>query len=145
MRISSIRKFAIVALATAAGLWALPAWAHTVQICCKNVGSNTTFYAGSYHSQFEGPSPIGGIIIDGVTYPFTGWILPSELPADVQCFTAPDDPPGVAHYQTFTGSFAAGTHSVSFTETSGVEDLWSGAFPVDLTFVVCGRRLRWHM
>lgn len=129
-------------LATLAGVvvWTMlaptDASAHTVQICWKDVGPVTTFYAGTYHSPSEGPSPIGGIIIDGFEYPFSGWIYPSALPAGVQCagpltgFYFP--PPSVVHYQTFTSAFSAGAHTVSFTATNVVQSPW-GTFPL-LTF-----------
>jgi cysteine-rich repeat protein len=120
--------FAAIIMAPAA------ASAHTVKICWKDVGPVTTFYAGTYHSPFEGPSPIGGIIIDGFEYPFSGWIYPAALPAGVQC-AAPiggGTPPAVAHYQTFTSSFPPGSHTVSFTATNVVQSPWS-AFPT-LTF-----------
>jgi chitinase len=108
--------------------------AHTVRICWKDVGPVTTFYAGTYHSPSEGPSPIGGIIIDGFEYPFSGWIVPASLPADVQCAvpTTGGTAPAVVHYQTFTSSFPGGPHSVSFTSTNVVQSPW-GIFPA-LTF-----------
>jgi cysteine-rich repeat protein len=108
--------------------------AHTVRICWRDVGPVTTFYAGTYHSPFEGPSPIGGIIVDGFEYPFSGWIYPASLPADVQCAvpTSGGTAPAVVHYQTFTSSFQPGAHTVSFTTTNVVQSPW-GPFPL-LTF-----------
>lgn len=121
-------------IAVVAGL-ILPAAAsaHTVKICWQDVGPVTTFYAGTYHSPTEGPSPIGGIIIDGFEYPFSGWIYPAALPPGIQCVdsTAPNEP-AVVHYQTFTSSFAGGQHTVSFTATNVVQAPW-GPFPL-LTF-----------
>jgi chitinase len=107
--------------------------AHTVRICWQDVGGVTTFYAGTYHSPFEGPSPVGGIIIDGFQYPFSGWIYPASLPAGVQCaVSSSPNPPAVVHYQTFTSSFQPGAHTVSFTSTNVVQSPW-GPFP-SLTF-----------
>ena len=124
-------------MAVVAGLlFPAAASAHTTKICWQDVGPVTTFYAGSYHSPAEGPSPIGGIIIDGFEYPFSGWILPAALPAGIQCADAATNvngtPPAVVHYQTFTSSFAGGAHTVSFTATNVVQSPW-GAFPL-LTF-----------
>jgi len=110
--------------------------AHTVQICWKDVGAVRTFYAGTYHSPSEGPSPVGGIILDGFEYPFSGWIYPAALPSGIQCAAASTSPngvpPAVVHYQTFTSSFPGGSHTVSFTATNVVQAPW-GAFP-PLTF-----------
>ena len=63
---SGIKRF-FALLAAAAVLAPAAASAHTVQICWRDQGGVTTFYAGTYHSQLEGPSPIGGIIVDGFT------------------------------------------------------------------------------
>ena len=66
--------------------------AHTVRICWEDVGSVTMFYAGTYHSPFEAPSPVGGIIVGGFEFPFSGWIYPAALPPTAQC--ASFIPPG---------------------------------------------------
>jgi len=120
----------------AAILFPAVASAHTVRICWQDVGPVTTFYAGTYHSPFEGPSPVGGIIVDGFEYPFSGWIYPAALPAGAQCATfippGSGTPPAVVHYQTFTSSFQPGSHTISFTSTNAVQAPW-GAFP-PLTF-----------
>lgn len=116
--------------------------AHTVQICWEDDGAVTKFYAGSYHQTSEGPSPIGGIIVDGFEYPFSGWILKNALPATAHCRTSNSpayqvpgdpDPDGVAqasviHYQTFTSVFPGGPHTVSFTSTNVVQTP-IGTFP----------------
>lgn len=110
-----------------------PANAHTTKICWQDVGAVTTFYAGSYHSPAEGPSPIGGIIVDGFVYPFSGWIYPAALPAGAKCAVSSSGTgPAVVHYQTFTSSFAGGAHTISFTSTNVVQAPW-GPFPL-LTF-----------
>ncbi len=120
--------------------------AHTIQICWQDNGGVTTFYAGTYHSPTEGPSPYGGIIVDGFDYPFSGYILPGALPANASCYTQinytsggnqgynPDGfaNPGVNHFQTFTSSFPPGAHTIDFTTTSAIQYPW-GPFP-DLTF-----------
>ncbi|MGH8248579.1 MAG: hypothetical protein ACREUU_19350, partial [Gammaproteobacteria bacterium] len=105
--------------------------AHTVQICWKDAGAVTTFYAGTYHSPFEAPSPVGGIILDGFEYPFSGWIYPAALPGDAHCWSAPGwgpagNPDGVpsssvVHFQTFTSGFQSGSHTISFTATNVVQ------------------------
>lgn len=121
-------------LGAATLLFSVNANAHTVQICWEDVGSVTTFYAGSYHSPYEAPSPVGGIIIDGFEYPFSGWILPAALPATAHCWSAsygaiagnPDGVPNTAvvHYQTFTSGFEYASHSISFTATNQVQSPW---------------------
>lgn len=116
-----------------------PAQAHTIQICWKDVGGVTTFYAGTYHYPTEAPSPVGGIIIDGFEFPFSGWIYPSALPVDAHCWSEPTyssyyspdvsalgNPdgtphPGVVHYQTFTSGFESALHTISFTATNVVQ------------------------
>ncbi|MDO8413144.1 MAG: PKD domain-containing protein [Gallionellaceae bacterium] len=132
----SVCSLLAAVLGVAAMMVSVGASAHTVKICWKDVGPVTTFYAGTYHSPTEGPSPIGGIILDGFTYPFSGWVYPAALPAGIQCAaasTSPNgNPPAVIHYQTFTSSFAGGAHTVSFTATNVVQAPW-GAFPT-LTF-----------
>ncbi len=105
-----------------AGTLMVPATAsaHTTRICVVDNGAVTTFYAGSYHSPSEGPSPVGQIIIDGFGYPFSGWIYPAALPAGAVCsYSTGSIGPAVVHYQTFTSSFAGGSHTISF-DTSTV-------------------------
>ncbi|HEX8721669.1 MAG TPA: PKD domain-containing protein [Pyrinomonadaceae bacterium] len=116
---------ALVAIMLIAGQ---SAQAHTVEICWQDVGAVTTFYAGTYHSPFEGPSPVGGIIVDGFEYPFSGWIYPAALPAGVHCVRPDPSAPAVVHYQTFTSSFPGGAHTVSFTATNAVQSPWT-SFP----------------
>lgn len=123
-------------------LFSVAASAHTVQICWRDNGGVTTFYAGTYHSANEAPSPVGSIIIDGFDYPFTGFILPGALPADAHCWATPSygggvpgNPDGVVksgvrHFQTFTGSFASALHTFSFTTSTAVEYPYPGeSFP----------------
>jgi len=132
-----------MAMVAAAIMLSGVARAHTIQICWKDVGGVTTFYAGTYHSPYEAPSPIGGIIIDGFTYPFSGWISKAALPANAKCFSPTNsyygynapagNPDGVAHpnvvhYQTFTSAFPPGSHTVSFT-ASNVVQAPSGTYP----------------
>lgn len=130
-----------ILLGTAALLVSLATNAHTIQICWKDVGTVTTFYAGSYHSPAEGPSPVGQIIIDGFGYPFSGWIPPANLPADAHCWSAPSysgapsgNPdgvpnPGVVHFQTFTSAFPAGLHTLSFDNTTAIQSPWEAFLP----------------
>ena len=117
----SLAMRCLVALAGAGALLAPTiASAHTVQICWRDAGGVTTFYAGTYHHPSEGPSPLGGIIVVGFTYPFSGWIYPNALPANAQCWSAPGwgpagNPQGVpsgsvVHFQTFTSAFPFARH-----------------------------------
>jgi cysteine-rich repeat protein len=124
------RKLALTVVALAAFMMiaAQSAEAHTTTICWKDVGPVTTFYAGSYHSPFEGPSPVGKIIVDGFGYPFSGWIYAAALPAGVQCVQPDPFAPAVVHYQTFTSSFPAGSHTISFDTTTVIQSPWTN-FP----------------
>jgi cysteine-rich repeat protein len=132
----SRRILACIAVLVAAVILApSEASAHTTQICVKDVGPVTTFYAGSYHSPSEGPSPVGQIIIDGFGYPFSGFILPGALPAGVTCAQAtnitPSSPaPAVVHYQTFTSSFAGGPHTITFDNSTAVQAPWGNFLPM---------------
>lgn len=120
-----------VAALSLLGLWlgAGSAAAHTVEICWKDSGGVTTFYAGSYHDPSEAPSPVGDIIVDGFNYPFSGYVLAAALPADVQCYTCPDGGfSPVVHYQTFTSGFALASHTISFDTSTVVQSPWC-AFP----------------
>ena len=115
------------------------AQAHTVEVCWRDDNGVTTFYAGSYHSPYEAPSPVGSIILDGFAFPFSGWIFPDALPGDVECFkctaSTPGSygtPPAVVHYQTFTSAFEAGSHSISFDSSTVVQSPWC-QFP-DVSF-----------
>ena len=136
------RIFAFLGLLIALGVPAT-ASAHTVQICFEDVGGVTTFYAGTYHSENEAPSPTGGIIIDGFVYPFTGYVYPSQLPATAGCWSNPGyrygaggtagNPdgvphPGVRHFQTFTAAFPYALHTISFTQTNAIVWPWRGTW-----------------
>ena len=123
---------ACLAMLAAAIVLSGTALAHTVQICWRDVGGVTTFYAGTYHNV---SSPTGGIIVDGFLYPFSGVIPKAALPADAHCYSAktfnpvPGDPDGVAVdgvevFQTFTGAFPQGLHTIDFTPYSQVEYPW---------------------
>ena len=119
--------------------------AHTVQICWKDVGGVTTFYAGTYHGV---SSPTGSIIIDGFAYPFSGVIAKAALPADAHCYNTSYRAPGpgagadgvplsgVVVYQTFTLAIAPGPHTITFSQDSVVEWPWE-SFPA-LTFGSAG-------
>ena len=105
--------------------------AHTVRICVKDDGAVTTFYAGTYHSPSEGPSPVGKIIIDGFGYPFSGYIFPAALPAGVTCeISTSGAGPAVVHYQTFTSGFAGGAHTITFDTTTVVQSPWGPFAPM---------------
>jgi len=109
----------VLPLAGLAGLLvAAPAFAHTTQICWKDVNGVTTFYAGTYHG---GTTPTGKIIIDGFGYPFSGSIPKASLPAGVSCWTCPNGGPAVVRYQTFTSAFLPASHSISFDATTVIQ------------------------
>jgi len=122
----NIRTLLIVFMGAMALMLSAVTKAHTTQICWKDVGSVTTFYAGTYHSGF----PVqGSIIIDSFEYPFSNIIPVGSLPSDAHCYSSsygggvPGDPdgvpgPGVRVYSTFTGSFPGGFHTIGFTTTS---------------------------
>jgi cysteine-rich repeat protein len=77
---------------------------------------------GTYHSPDDGPSPIGGLVVDGVQYDFTSWIYPFALPSLVTCFACSDTGPPV-HYQVVRvfGNLGGVTHSITVTDTSNVQ------------------------
>lgn len=106
--------------------------AHTVQVCWQDVGAVTTFYAGTYHT-VNPSNPIGNIIIDGFSYPFSGAIARTDLPVNAHCWAAPNYPgapsgnpdgvanPNVRWFQTFTLAIEAGTHTLDFSQSTAVE------------------------
>jgi cysteine-rich repeat protein len=97
--------------------------AHTVQLCWKDDGAVTTFYAGTYHGPSEGPSPVGQIIIDGFGYPFTGYVL--SLPPDIDgCNSCDPGYPEVVHWQTFTSGFSNASHTISFDSSTVIQSPW---------------------
>ena len=130
MKLTRSLLFSIAGMLAAFVMTPSTASAHTVRLCWQDVGPVTTFYGGTYHSPHEAPSPVGQIIIDDFGYPFTGYILAAQLPAAAQCVsTLGTGAPAVVHYQTFTSSFAAGLHIVSFDATTAVQTPWQGGFP----------------
>ena len=100
--------------------------AHTVQIALR-VESNcdVTWFAGTYHGD---PGLFGSIIIDGTSYAFAGSL--AALPSDVDGSVSATGAPPPVKWQTVTVSgLAAGTHSVSTTATSSIEDPWPSFAP----------------
>lgn len=97
------------------------AFGHTTQICMQcNPDGSSTFYAGTYHG--SALSPIGGIIVDGNTTGFTGFVM--SLPSGVTNCTnlCPGFPP-IDHWQTVTVTgLSNGSHTLTTTATTGVED-----------------------
>jgi cysteine-rich repeat protein len=134
---SGIRRvFSMLGLIVALAV-PVTASAHTVEICWQDSGGVTTFYAGTYHGPNEAPSPVGGIIVDGFTFPFSGWIYPSALPSTASCASFDpnqqnfgSNPPAVQHYQTFTSGFAQAAHTVSFTSSNVVQAPWGTWLPI---------------
>ena len=123
-RLGSKTRVATALLDASAIMVPAVASAHTTEICWRDSGGVTTFYAGSYHYPEEGPSPVGSIILDGFAYPFSGYVLTAQLPDDVQCWTCPGSTPAVVHYQTFTSGFAGGPHTISFDSSTAVQSPW---------------------
>ena len=107
--------------------------AHTVQVAyrCEPNGQ-VTFFAGTYHSSSEGPSPVGGIIVDGTPHAFTGFTTPlpgNVAPNQIDCGTGIP----VDHWQTVTVSGVTnGSHIIDTTCTTAVECPWPGCFPASL-------------
>ncbi|GAB4573394.1 MAG: hypothetical protein Kow0077_15660 [Anaerolineae bacterium] len=114
--------------------------AHTQFLAWDVNGSDVTFYAGTYHGIGELLS--GGMIVDGVTYPFTG--LVEDLPANVDGLVggalgsnAPWNPSTMEstyRWQTVTVSgLTSGAHSISSTSSAPEAPAWgNSAFNVDI-------------
>ena len=100
--------------------------AHTVQIAWRvEPNCDVTWFAGSYHG---GAGVFGGIIIDGSTYAFTS--SSATLPSDVDGSVSAAGAPGVVKWQAVTVSgLVAGTHNVTTTAGSSIEDPWPGFAP----------------
>lgn len=109
--------------------------AHTVQICFRNEpGGGVTFFAGTYH--FPG-TPVGGLIVNGITYPFTG--ITDPLPGNITGCQAVSfcssgfDEAGV-NWQTVTVlGLTPGSQSVTTTCTDAIECPWPSCYPTTLT------------
>ena len=98
-----------------------PADAHTTEIAWRvEPNGDVTFFAGTYHRN----SRRGGIIINGVTYNFTGlaYNLPGDVDGEVSWYNW--SPSGL-DWQTVTVSgLSTGTYSLTTTRTSAVEAPW---------------------
>lgn len=121
---------AALGVLTALVITSLPfaADAHVVKICWREEPNRSvTFFAGTYHT---GTVVLGGLRLDGVTYPFTG--QQTSLPANITacqpqaCIGAPS----VHHYLTVnvTGLVAA-LHSFTSTCTNHLECPYDGCYP----------------
>jgi hypothetical protein len=94
-------------------------------------GGEVTFFAGSYHAD---PGVFGSLIVDGTAHAFTDSLASASLPADVdgqtsECAGAPTP----VKWQTVALSgLLNGSHTVTTTATSAIEDPWPGCFPKDL-------------
>ena len=109
-------------LAAVMFIFSAPANAHTVRLCVKDVGAVTTFYAATYHTNIISSGPVGNIVIDNFSYPFTGVISPSSLPSGLTCQWSSQGPyPYGVVYQTFTGAFPAGFHAINFSTSTVIE------------------------
>lgn len=96
-------------------------FAHTIELRAKvNNDGSVTFYARTYHDGSQLPS--GGFIVDGVTYPFQGYMSASSLPAGTMLISdCPDYPKsGSDNYQYVTVSEfnTCGNHTFACTTNS---------------------------
>lgn len=101
-------------------------FAHTTELRAKlNADGSATFYARTYHSTDELPS--GGFIIDGITYPFQGFVAAAELPAGTILISSCPDAYLSAwdHYQyvTLPAFNSCGAHTFDCT-TNAQETPW---------------------
>jgi len=125
-----------VTLATGAAVClftASAASAHTIRICWRDEpDGSTTFFARNYHFV---SSPVGGLIIDGVTYPFTDAKL-GRLPAVTECQPEPCDSLAIPNsYQIVNIPFVSATlHEIDVTCTSRSDGGWPECYPMDMDF-----------
>jgi hypothetical protein len=108
------------------------AWAHTTKICWKvEPNGDVTFYAATYHLI---SSPVGGIIIDGVTHNFTSVVTPFGVPADVTCQEKNCDSflTNIRHQVVTVPGLTSGEHWVSTTSTGHNDAPWPECYPTTI-------------
>ena len=112
---------------------ATAASAHTVRICWRDEpDGSTTFFARNYHFV---QSPVGGLVIDGVTYPFTSARL-GRLPEVSGCQPEPCDSLAIPNsHQIVNVPFVSSTlHEIGVTCTGHSDCGWPGCYPMDMDF-----------
>lgn len=113
---------------------------HTVEICAAVDGDTVTLYAGTYHTETQGPAPVGGVIFDGIRYDFDGWVYDDdESPAGVEdlsvdCSVCVDH--NIIHWQSISiTGLTDGTYSVTTTCDTAIECPWPACAFDDITIV----------
>lgn len=96
-------------------------FAHTIELRAKvNGDGSVTFYARTYHDGSQLPS--GGFIVDGVTYPFEGYMSASSLPAGTMlisdCSDYPKSPSDNYQYVTVSEFNTCGSHTFNCTSNA---------------------------
>ena len=107
--------------------------AHTTKICWhEETDGSTTFYARNYHFV---QTPVGGLVIDGVVYPFTSARL-GRLPAVSACQPEPCDTLAIPNsYQVVNVPVvAAKLLQIGVTCTNHSDCGWPGCYPMAMDF-----------
>jgi hypothetical protein len=131
-----MKGFRAMALGIATSVWLLAASAasaHTIRICWRDEpDGSTTFFARNYHFV---QAPAGGLVIDGVTYPFTSTKL-GRLPEVTGCQPEPCDTLAIANsHQIVNVPFVSTAwHEIGVTCTSHSDCGWPGCYPMDMDF-----------
>lgn len=129
----SLRAWAI-GIGAAAGLATVQAAsAHTTRICWfDEADGSTTFYARNYHWV---DSPVGGLVIDGVTYPFTdaevGRLPPVSgcQPASCNAIVFPN-----SHQIVNVPFVSSRVHQIGVTCNDHDDCGWPGCYPMAMDF-----------
>lgn len=93
--------------------------AHTIDFSWQCNGSSVTFYAGSYHPVDERPLPIGGLILNGVTHAFSGYV--TSLPAIAGTISSGSYYSAISWQTVTIPGLSNGVYAVTTTQTSQVE------------------------
>jgi hypothetical protein len=131
-----MKGFRAVALGIAAAaclVTASAAGAHTTKICWYDeADGSTTFYARNYHFV---QSPVGALLIDGASYPFTAAKL-GRLPAVTDCQPEACDTIAIPNsYQVVNVPFVSSTvHEIGVTCTNHSDCGWPGCYPMAVDF-----------
>lgn len=128
-----LRAMALGIGAAACVVSASAASAHTTRICWYDeADGSTTFYARNYHRI---TSPVGGLVIDGVTYPFTAAEIGS-LPPVSGCQPEPCDAIVFPNsHQIVNVPFVSSTlHEIGVTCTNHSDCGWPGCYPMAMDF-----------
>lgn len=128
LRVAALAVGVAVCLFTASA-----ASAHTVRICWRDEpDGSTTFFARNYHWV---QSPTGGLVIDGVRFPFTG-ARTGRLPAVTACQPEPCDSLAIPNsYQIVNVPVVTSTvHQIGVTCDNDVDCGWPGCYPMIMDF-----------